>query len=45
MRWHDVSIDGEWDVPQGKREKGVGGSLVLPELAHRDHPLASEVRL
>ena len=33
MRWHDVSIDGEWDVPQGKREKGVGGSLILPEIA------------
>ena len=33
MRWQDISIDGEWDVPQGKREKGVGGSLILPEIA------------
>ena len=33
MRWQDISIDGEWTMPEGKREKGVGGSLILPELA------------
>ena len=33
MRWQDVSIDGEWTMPEGKREKGVGGTLVLPDLA------------
>ena len=33
MRWQDISIDGEWNVPEGDREKGVGGSLVLPALA------------
>jgi integrase len=33
MRWHDVTIDGEWTVPQREREKGTGGTLALPETA------------
>jgi integrase len=32
MRWEDVSVDGEWRIPEEKREKGTGGSLVLPEM-------------
>jgi integrase len=30
MRWADVSIDGVWSIPNGAREKGTGGELVLP---------------
>ena len=33
MRWDDISIDGTWSVPNGMREKGAGGELVLPEMA------------
>ena len=33
MRWDDISIDGTWSVPNGTREKGAGGELVLPEMA------------
>jgi integrase len=33
MRWLDVSVDGEWTIPAEAREKGTGGSLVLPEAA------------
>jgi integrase len=33
MRWEDVSIDGEWRIPSGDREKGTGGVMVLPEMA------------
>jgi hypothetical protein len=33
MKWEDVSIDGEWNVPNGAREKGTGGALVLPDMA------------
>jgi len=33
MRWEDVSADGTWIIPSGKREKGTAGELVLPEVA------------
>ena len=33
MRWEDVTIDGTWNIPTEDREKGNGGSLVLPEVA------------
>ena len=33
MRWDDIAIDGTWSVPNGTREKGAGGELVLPEMA------------
>jgi integrase len=33
MRWQDITIDGEWTIPVEPREKGAGGTLVLPELA------------
>jgi integrase len=33
MRWDDVSIDGVWHVPNGSREKGAGGTLVLSPMA------------
>ena len=33
MRWSDVSVDGEWTVAVEAREKGTGGSLVLPDSA------------
>jgi len=33
MRWDDISIDGAWHVPNGGREKGAGGVLVLPTVA------------
>jgi integrase len=33
MRWDDISIDGTWHVPNGTREKGAGGELVLPGIA------------
>jgi integrase len=33
MKWADVSVDGEWTVPQEAREKGGGGVLQLPEAA------------
>jgi len=33
MKWSDVSMAGEWDMPTEDREKGVGGILVLPMLA------------
>lgn len=33
MRWDDISIDGAWHVPNGGREKGAGGVLVLPAVA------------
>ena len=33
MRWADVSIDGVWSIPNGAREKGTAGQLVLPPLA------------
>jgi integrase len=33
MRWDDISIDGAWHVPNGLREKGAGGTLVLPAMA------------
>jgi integrase len=33
MRWNDISIDGAWHVPNGIREKGAGGTLVLPAMA------------
>jgi integrase len=33
MRWSDVSIAGEWTIAAEAREKGSGGSLVLPEVA------------
>jgi integrase len=32
MRWSDI-VDGVWNVPNGTREKGVGGELVLPAIA------------
>jgi integrase len=33
MKWADVTLDGEWHIPAENREKGTGGSLVLPEPA------------
>jgi integrase len=33
MRWEDVAVDGTWDIPTEAREKGAGGTLVLPEVA------------
>jgi integrase len=33
MRRSDVSIDGVWSIPNGAREKGTGGELVLPAVA------------
>src|SRR5262249_46722099 len=33
MKWSGISEDGTWTVPSEEREKGSGGSLVLPELA------------
>jgi integrase len=33
MRWEDVTTDGEWRIPAEDREKGTGGSLVLPAMA------------
>jgi integrase len=33
MRWEEVSIDGTWTIPDGKRKKGTGRELVLPDAA------------
>jgi len=33
MRWEDISIDRAWHVPNGTREKGAGGAMVLPSMA------------
>ena len=33
MKWDDISIDGTWHVPNGTREKGAGGVMVLPSVA------------
>jgi integrase len=33
MKWSDVSDSGEWIMPNGKREKGTAGALVLPQVA------------
>ena len=33
MRWDDISDDGEWTIPQEKREKDSAGSLMLPKAA------------
>jgi integrase len=33
MKWEDISDNGVWSVPNGKRQKGVGGDLPLPDLA------------
>ena len=33
MRWADISDDGEWTIPQEKREKDSAGSLLLPPVA------------
>jgi integrase len=33
MRWADVSVDGEWSIPNGTREKGTGGTMPLPTMA------------
>jgi integrase len=33
MKWSDVSLDGEWHIPQESREKDSAGSLLLPEIA------------
>ena len=33
MRWADISDDGEWTIPQEKREKDSAGSLLLPPAA------------
>ena len=32
MKWEDVTLDGTWNIPAEDREKGSGGSLVLPEV-------------
>jgi len=33
MKWEDITLDGEWRIAAEDREKGNGGSLVLPEMA------------
>ena len=33
MKWSDISLDGEWSIPEEAREKGTAGSLVLPDAA------------
>ena len=33
MRWNDISEDGEWTIPQAKREKDSAKSLRLPQIA------------
>ncbi len=33
LRWDDVTVDGIWDIPSQEREKGSGGTLVLPGAA------------
>ena len=33
MRWQDLTLDGTWDIPTEAREKGNGGTLLLPEVA------------
>jgi integrase len=33
MRWADISTDGVWSIPNGAREKGTAGELVLPAAA------------
>ncbi len=33
LRWEDVTVDGIWDIPSEEREKGSGGTLVLPDAA------------
>jgi integrase len=33
MRWQDITLDGEWTIPTSAREKGSGGTLVLPKAA------------
>ncbi len=33
LKWADVTIDGTWSIPTEDREKGNGGTLVLPEMA------------
>ncbi|MEE8506109.1 MAG: integrase family protein [Kiloniellales bacterium] len=33
LKWADVTIDGTWNIPTEDREKGNGGTLVLPEMA------------
>jgi integrase len=33
MCWHDITVDGEWTIPTSDREKGTGGTLVLPKEA------------
>src|SRR5262245_45683846 len=42
MRWDEIE-DGVWTVPAGPREKGTGGTLVLPKLAREI--IARQVRL
>jgi integrase len=33
MRWADIADEGEWTIPQEKREKDSAGSLMLPQTA------------
>ena len=33
MRWQDISDEGVWDIPTEEREKGNGGTLILPDAA------------
>ena len=33
LKWTDVSLDGEWAIPQEAREKDSAGSLMLPPAA------------
>ena len=33
MKWSDVSLDGEWNIPKEAREKDTAGLLVLPKAA------------
>ena len=33
MRWSDITVDGEWTIPNEAREKDAAGTLLLPEIA------------
>jgi integrase len=44
MRWQDI-IDGEWRIPMAQRQKGTGGTLVLPEAAIAWHPIPTSSRV
>lgn len=33
MRWGDITVDGQWNIPAEVREKGTPGALILPDIA------------